>query len=172
VNNRQAEGTWRSFEYNFQWRDLIPRRFASSPYACDASADIVCQAGSNLKHSLSYDYRMNHINCNDPLNPTEGYDCSYNVELAGPPGDVGFFKWQGASSLHIPLSRRTGAALHWFSQAGFVKSLEFGGLCHDRTYISDRFFVGGPLQLRGFQPPGIGPRAETVRVVCSVLFWI
>ena len=35
------------------------------------------------------------------------------------------------------------------------------GACVDLLGVSDRFFLGGPMQFRGFVPAGIGPRAKT-----------
>jgi outer membrane protein insertion porin family len=134
----------------------MPRRFPKSPFACDASPDIVAQTGRSIKHSLLYEYRMN--------NKLDGVDLSCSAELAGPPGDVGFAKWEGAVSYTLPLSPTPsvdGVSLHFSFHSGFVKPLRFGGLCRDSLCVSDRFFVGGPLQLRGFHPSGIGPRADT-----------
>lgn len=35
------------------------------------------------------------------------------------------------------------------------------GISNDlRIGISDMFYIGGPLSVRGFQPRGIGPRSE------------
>jgi len=81
------------------------------------------------------------------------------MELAGPPGDVGFWKFNGGYNFHIPVN---GIVLHGSLFTGLFKSISFGGLCNiqstSNSFISDRFFVGGPMQLRGFQPAGIGPR--------------
>jgi outer membrane protein insertion porin family len=125
----------------------------------DASPEIVSQAGPSLKHSLSYEYRTNGRDCDDRFNPTLGMDVHGKVDVAGPPGNVGFVKMQGGASLNMPLFGPW--ALHGSFQAGILRSLAFGGLCGPAS-ISDRFFVGGPMQLRGFVPAGIGPRAKTV----------
>jgi len=130
---------------------------------------------------LEYNYKMNNSACNDRFNPTEGYDLHYNVELAGPPGDVGFLKCSGGVALHIPVvpeeqrqghSRQqqnasllhqlcSGLSFHASLNGGLIRPITYGGLCSPVTNLADRFFVGGPLQLRGFLPAGIGPRAET-----------
>jgi outer membrane protein assembly factor BamA len=86
-------------------------------------------------------------------------DVHGKVEVAGPPGDVGFVKMQGGASLNVPLPGTW--ALHGAFQMGILRSMAFGGLCGPAC-ISDRFFVGGPMQMRGFVPAGIGPRAKTV----------
>ena len=145
------------------FRDLIPRRHATLPYAMDASPEIVSQAGPSLKHSLSYEYRTNGRLCDDWLNPTYGVDVHSKVEVAGPPGDVGFVKLQGGASLNVPLPASW--AFHGAFQTGILRSLSFGGLC-EPAGVSDRFFLGGPMHFRGFVPAGIGPRAKTVSEVC------
>lgn len=148
------------------FRDLIPRRHATLPYAMDASPEIVSQAGPSVKHSLSYEYRTNGRLCDDWLNPTYGMDVHSKVEVAGPPGDVGFVKWQGGASLNVPLPASW--AFHGALQTGVLRSLPFGGLCGPPC-VSDRFFLGGPMHFRGFVPAGIGPRAKTVREVSPIM---
>ena len=156
----QAQGGYSGVDWSLLLRDLIPRRHATLPYAMDASPEIVSQSGPSLKHSLSYEYRTNGRYCDHRLNPTSGMDVHGKLEVAGPPGDVGFFKMQGGASLNVPLPGTW--ALHGAFQMGILRSLAFGGLCGPAS-ISDRFFVGGPMQMRGFVPAGIGPRAKTVR---------
>lgn len=133
----------------------------------DASPEIVSQTGPSLKHSLSYEYRTNGRNCDDRFNPTHGVDVHGKIEVAGPPGNVGFVKMQGGASFNVRLPWTW--ALHGSVQAGMLRSLAFHGLCGPAS-ISDRFFVGGPMQLRGFVPAGIGPRAKTVSKM--VLVWV
>jgi outer membrane protein insertion porin family len=111
---------------------------------------------------LSYEYRTNGRHCDDRFNPTDGVDVHGKIEVAGPPGNVGFVKMQGGASFNVPLPWTW--ALHGSVQAGMLRSLPLHGLCGPAS-ISDRFFVGGPMQLRGFVPAGIGPRAKTVSKV-------
>ena len=168
----KVSGVWKSLTYNLSFRDILPRRNPTLPYACDASPDIVSQAGPNLKNSLQYMYRTNGEYSNDRFNPTEGLDSFLKVELAGPPGDTGFLKLEGGYAFHMPLfskpvtvdvgqkQTKHGLTLHASLNGGIMKTLNFGGLCHNTSLVPDRFFAGGPLQLRGFQPSGIGPRAN------------
>lgn len=156
---RQARHGYVGLDWTLLFRDLIPRRHATLPYALNASPEIVSQSGPSLKHSVSFEYRTNGRLCDDWLNPTFGMDVNGKVEVAGPPGDTGFVKMQGGASLNVPLPQS--CAFHGSVQAGILRSIPFGGLCGPAS-ISDRFFVGGPLHLRGFLPAGIGPRAKTV----------
>ena len=135
------------------------------PYELDASPEIVAQSGPSVKHSVQYEFRTNGSLCDDRFNPTAGLDLRTSLELAGPPGDVGFIKGEGGLAGHMPLSDDgDGLSLHGSLQTGFLQALGFSGLCGPPT-VSDRFFVGGPMQLRGFVPSGIGPRAKTVRTI-------
>ena len=162
-----ADGIWKSLHWTAVWRDILPCRFLNAPFACDASSNIIAEAGPSLKHSLSFEYRLNGKYLDNRLAPTRGFDFSSTTELAGPPGDVGFFKMHKFLSYHIPLHMNVigvnlPLAIHSSLSAGLIKAIDFGGSFNCHTPISDRYFVGGPLQLRGFEATGIGPRAETV----------
>jgi outer membrane protein assembly factor BamA len=139
-------------------RDVVPRKDSKLPYAADASPEIVAQSGCSLQHSLKWELRTNGCWTDDRYQPTAGVDAHIQAEVAGPPGDVGYAKAQGGSALHWPLSNAV--SLHATCAGGVLQSLSFHGLCRPPT-ISDRFFVGGPMQLRGFLPAGVGPRSKT-----------
>lgn len=167
-----------AFEWMTVLRDIVPRRHMILPFAFDASPAIVSQSGPSVKNSFLAEFRTNgsHLTktvlghdgeqmyeglTQHPLQPTSGLQAHAEVELATPPGDVGFFKCQSGASLHLPIiqdSINNHMAMHLSLNAGYLHSLSFGGLCRPAT-ISDRFFIGGPMQLRGFSPAGIGPRA-------------
>ena len=60
-------------------------------------------AGTSLNHSLSAGLYLNG-NCTDDVqNPTEGYDAHIMGKVAGPPGDVGYWKLKGGWTCHLPL---------------------------------------------------------------------
>mmetsp|Transcript_14613 Transcript_14613/g.40611 ORF Transcript_14613/g.40611 Transcript_14613/m.40611 type:complete len:586 (-) Transcript_14613:319-2076(-) len=161
-------------DWSLGLRDIVPRKHAEIPYAADASKEIVMQSGPSLLHSLKWEARTNGSSVDDRYQPTVGVDVHASTELAGPPGDVGFVKAQGGIALHVPLdgdvdefgnfipsknpSLLNRISFHATACGGLLKPLSFGGLCNPPT-ISDRFFVGGPMQLRGFLPAGIGPRS-------------
>lgn len=42
--------------------------------------------------------------------------------------------------------------------AGLVRALGWSG--SDRVHLSDRYFAGGPLNIRGFNISGVGPRSD------------
>lgn len=157
-------------------RDIVPRKHPELPYACDASPEVVVQSGPTLIHSLRWEARTNGGSTDDKFQPTIGADGFCLAELAGPPGDVGYAKAQGGGSIHIPLGGELDEfgnysnnnpisfldriSLHASCSGGVLQPISYNGLCRTPT-ISDRFFVGGPMQLRGFLPAGIGPRSKT-----------
>ena len=152
------EGGYAGLDWSLVFRDIIPRRSTKLPYECDASPEIVAQSGPTTKNSLTWEYRTNGCHTDNRFNPTTGADFHTKLEVAGPPGDVGFVKAEGGFASHFKLS--DSLALHASASSGILHALTFGGLCGAPT-VSDRFYVGGPMQLRGFLPAGIGPRAKT-----------
>ena len=167
-----ARDAYVGLEWSAAFRDVMPRRHPTLPFACDACPEIVAQAGPSWKHSLMYQHRLNNSLCDDRYNPTAGLDAHWAWEVAGPPGDVGFVKGTGGAALHVPVADTMGGiSLHASVNGGFIRPITYGGLCPATTSVSDRFYVGGPIQLRGFMHSGIGPRAETVCVLaCLCLF--
>ena len=154
VPSQEYEG----LEWTFVFRDIVPKRNPILPYTMDASPEVVSQSGPDTKHSLKLELRSNGTLTNDKFNPTSGFDWHTVLELAGPPGDVGFFKCHAGSAAHMPLGG--GLSVHASLSGGYIHPLSFGGLCGGPG-ISDRFYLGGPMSLRGFAPGGIGPRAKT-----------
>ena len=155
-----APGYYWGLDWQLSLRDVAPRKHAELPYACSASHEVVALSGPNLTHSLSWEVRSNGEYLDDRFQPTAGIDWFSKMEVAGPPGDVGFAKAQGGASIHIPLVAEGAVAVHGTCAGGFLQALDFKGMCKPPT-ISDRFFVGGPMSLRGFLPAGIGPRSTS-----------
>lgn len=162
ANPEMVEGGYNGLDWSLLFRDAIPRRHASQPFALDASPEVVSQSGPSVKHSVKYEFHTNGSSCDDRFSPSEGVDLHTKLELAGPPGDVGFVKWEGGVAGHMPVEGMSQLSIHGSLRTGFLNALSFGGLCGPPT-MSDRFYLGGPLQLRGFVPSGVGPRAKTVR---------
>ncbi len=155
-----APGYYWGLDWQLALRDVVPRKHAELPYAANASHEIVALSGPSLTHSISWEVRSNGEFLDDRLQPTAGLDWFSKVEVAGPPGDVGFAKAQGGASIHIPLLAEGALAVHGTCTGGFLQALDYKGLCKPPT-ISDRFFVGGPMSIRGFMPAGIGPRTSS-----------
>jgi outer membrane protein assembly factor BamA len=162
----QAPGLYYGLEWSTVFRDLVPRRHPTTPFAFAASPEIVSQAGPDVKHSLAVEFRTNDTFLDHASNPTAGVELHGKAELATPPGDVGFLKCHGGLSMHLPVLDAHDISLHGSLTGGLLQSLSFGGLCRPAG-ISDRFFMGGPVNLRGFMPAGIGPRATAPKGSCS-----
>jgi hypothetical protein len=149
-----------SLSWSFLLRDVIPRRTVDSPWLSAASPSILQEAGPSNKNSFVATLRTNGAflasdRGDQPvLNPTAGWQAYAEVEVATPPGDVSFAKVQTGLSSHLPVT--DSLSLHWMGQAGFLKSPLWGG--KGGATVSDRFHIGGPLQIPGFLPAGIGPR--------------
>lgn len=175
-------------EAGAQLRDSVPDRDASSPFALDCSTETAGDAGTTLKTSVRGGVHLNGSLVNDRYDPTSGLDGHIDGELALPPGDVGFVKVRAGAACHAPLravgealglagpadgegdGRReaataiTGPAVHGSLSCGVLRPLDYGGLCNasrpGSVPLSDLFHAGGPGQLRGFLPSGIGPRSS------------
>ena len=194
-------------EWSASLRDVLPKRCPTHPYRLDCSREVALGAGTSLKHSLSAGLYLNGCRVDDRRDPTVGYDAHVAGEVAGPPGDVGYWKLRGGASCHLPVGSLlrsistsakdddgtnatasgdtwnesacrddddgvTGMALHSSFNCGVIRPLAFGRSPGDANggamdvgsasslQPSDRFYVGGPGQLRGFLPAGIGPRSN------------
>ncbi|KAK0085898.1 hypothetical protein PV326_005755 [Microctonus aethiopoides] len=133
-----------NFQYEVVYRDIIAAK--------QASLRVREQCGPTLKsllrHICSIDKR------DDTIFPTSGNLVQFTSELAGLGGDIGFMKYelmlQSNWTPHEFLSFQLGA------QAGFLS-----GISNDmQINIADNFFLGGPMNLRGFARRGCGPHEE------------
>jgi len=116
---------------------------------------------SSIRHILTVD-RRDH-----PVFPTEGSQFRLTQEFAGLGGDIGFFKNEVEVQANVPLdglipfSKFFGPGVVFQStfHAGHTRRTEGGG--SDKTVtLSDNFFLGGPLSVRGFDLRGLGPSSE------------
>ncbi|KAK1948267.1 SAM50-like protein SPAC17C9.06 [Phytophthora citrophthora] len=145
---------------NVGWRDLLPRRDSKIPTAYRASPSILSEAMPSTKTSVKYVFTDD--NRNNMVYPTAGGLFKYTTEIAGLVGDVKFVKAEVEGQKHVAV----GPVLFGFPilnfslsyHVGTVKS--YGSEQHRPARISDRFFLGGPMNVRGFNHKGIGPRAS------------
>ncbi|KAK1128043.1 hypothetical protein K0M31_003534 [Melipona bicolor] len=110
------------------------------------------QCGPNLKSALRH---ICSIDKRDSLIfPTTGSLVQFSTEVAGLGGDIGFVKNE--------LTVQTNWTPHEYAtfQMGFQSGL-LRGISNDmKINIADQFFLGGPLNLRGFDMRGCGPRID------------
>ncbi|XP_037070529.1 sorting and assembly machinery component 50 homolog [Pollicipes pollicipes] len=142
---RSATDVTHSLRYDVAWRELACLDRAT-PF------DVRKEAGHSLKsavkHVLTVDKRDSSIF------PTEGALLRLNQELAGLGGNVGFLKHEAELQYNLPLP--FDVTLQGSLLGGHMKPMY-----PEKTYsICDRFFLGGPLNVRGFETRGIGPQSD------------
>ncbi|KAG5175848.1 sorting and assembly machinery component 50 [Tribonema minus] len=147
------------------WRDVMPRRHPTVPYAHAASLSVLRESRPSVRSSMRYAYTQDGRD--SPYVPTVGpYLQASHREAAVPPGDVSFLKGHIALQQHMsfvdlapiflsvnPLPISLGVCL------GLGAVRPFGSDAGKPARISDRYFLGGPMMLRGFKVAGTGPRA-------------
>lgn len=134
-----------SIEWNGLIREIAPASRVT-PFAIRESA------GYTLKSSLKFITALDKRD--DKILPRSGQFCQGSVEFAGLGGDVGFQKYSALLQMNYPLGPSITA------QATLDAGL-LGSFSQDKTFtLCDRFFLGGPLSLRGFQHYGVGPKSD------------
>ncbi|XP_043284944.1 sorting and assembly machinery component 50 homolog [Venturia canescens] len=144
VNPGGAGSLKHNFQYEAAYREITSFK--------QASFFVREQSGPSLKSALRYICSIDKRN--EKIFPTVGSLIKLTAEVAGLGGDIGFvkneFTMQNNWSPHEWLTFQLGA------QAGFLR-----GISNDmRVSITDQFFLGGPMNLRGFEMRGCGPRDD------------
>jgi len=122
-----------------------------------ASPSVVASAGDSIKNSLSH--TIVHDRRDDILLPTQGYMLKSMQELAGlGGGDVKFLKTTVEAQFIKTFEKLSQTHFVYGGRAGILWSLEKD--C--RTRITDRFHLGGPVDVRGFREFGIGPKDGSI----------
>ncbi len=133
-------------------RDVFgnPRRDANGNLikTCTASIQICSQIGRRLTSLVGF--TMVWDKRNDPIDPTRGFNVSFDQELAGFGGDVRFARSAISGDAYRGLIKNFILSAHL--NAGYITA--WGG---KDLRINDRYFKGG-LSFRGFDIAGIGPR--------------
>ncbi|GBG33292.1 Sorting and assembly machinery component 50-like [Hondaea fermentalgiana] len=153
------------------WRDVMPVRSASNQYEFAASGLILAQAKPSLKNSIFYTFTQDRRD--NPFGPSRGSFLQFRTEFAGMGGDAHFAKGEVKVQQFLPLFADviSGIALGFTFQAGVLCPLatprsaspdKLPGVGAS-THICDRFWLGGPLDLRGFNHKGAGPRTSPNR---------
>uniref|UniRef100_A0A8C4NLD6 SAMM50 sorting and assembly machinery component n=1 Tax=Eptatretus burgeri TaxID=7764 RepID=A0A8C4NLD6_EPTBU len=148
-----------SFDFNFPvWRTRHTVRWEAvwrelSCLSRTASFPVREESGHSLKSSLAHTMV---VDCRDStILPSKGVYLKVNQELAGyTGGDIRFLK----EEMELQLNR----SLPW---GCVLSSSLWGGLLmpfgERPSCIADRFFLGGPTTIRGFNMYSIGPYAES-----------
>ncbi|KAL0592363.1 hypothetical protein ABG067_000471 [Albugo candida] len=106
-------------------------------------------------------YQFQMDSRDNPMMPSSGGLLRFSTEVAGLFADVRFLKSQVEAQKHVTFGfgsqKKAALSLSLLSRLGAMKSTSSQS---SMSRISDRFFVGGPMSLRGFHYRGIGPRAS------------
>ncbi|CAO3657114.1 unnamed protein product [Mucor hiemalis] len=128
-----------------------------------ASATVRSQSGANQKSSVFHSFVRDQRD--DASLPTKGHFIGIYQELAGlgGRGDTSFLKHELNASYHQPLitDKKSDEAQLFLStsvRAGLFTSILDNGKGSKGPKVSDRFYLGGPLSVRGFKMGGIGER--------------
>jgi len=119
-----------------------------------ASPSVIASAGDTIKTAISHTITRDRRD--DSLLPTQGYILKSTQEYAGlGGGDVRYLK-ATAETQYIKTFYDLWPRTHFIAGArcGLMWSLEKNA----RTRLTDRFFLGGPTDVRGFREFGIGPK--------------
>ena len=150
-------GSKHEINYSGSWRQVTGLAENASPTVRGDAGDSV---RSSVSHTWISDGRDN------PLLPSSGYFMKSVSEIAGwgpLRGDVAFWKsemeTQLATPVPIPGMRNSGVTFTTGLRAGMLYPLTLAGQPQaQHSRINDRFMLGGPTDIRGFRPSGLGPR--------------
>ncbi|XP_034935710.1 sorting and assembly machinery component 50 homolog [Chelonus insularis] len=137
-----------ALKHNFQYEATYRHISAAK----QASFRVREQCGPNLKSALRHICSIDKRD--DTIFPTGGSHVQFTTELAGLGGDTGFMKYefglQSNWTLKDLFTFQIGA------QAGILREIN-----NDlEINIADHFFLGGPMNVRGFARRGCGPRHD------------
>jgi len=145
-----------NLQYEAVWRNLSCLSRTSSFAVREQSGHTLKSA---VRHILCVDRRDNTIF------PTEGTLFRLTQEFAGLGGNVGFFKNEVEVQANVPLGEDI--SLQGSFNAGLLKPSASG----EKTItLSDNFYLGGPLNIRGFDIRGVGPHADG-NSIGGTLYW-
>ncbi len=118
----------------------------------DSSAELKLEAGKRnvSKGTLRLDYDTR----NNFLYPSRGQRVVLTGDWAGLGGDTHFVKGELRRAQYFPVPYFTDHVFKWAVEAGAAE--EYGD--SQRVPIFDRFFLGGPNNLRGFRFRRAGPK--------------
>lgn len=144
-HNVQWEGVWRELNCH--------SRATTFPVREQAGHSVK----SSLRHVIHFDNR------DSTVFSTRGSLFRMVQELAGLGGDAGFVKHEVNYQMNLPIA--TDVVIQGTFHGGLMKRLNDEKL----IYICDRFFLGGPHTVRGFNLRGIGPHSDGQALGAQVL---
>ncbi|BES91824.1 Sorting and assembly machinery [Nesidiocoris tenuis] len=132
-----------NLQYEVDWRQLYP----SSKYAAfEVREDAGHKLKSALRHILTLDRRDN------PIFPVSGTMLKTTVEYSGLGGNINFLKGDLAMQWNVPLIKDV--ILQAGCNVGHMYKWD------ESHTVADNFFLGGPLDIRGFNFRSLGPQND------------
>eukprot|EP00096_Caligus_rogercresseyi_P010953 TRINITY_DN4150_c0_g1_i1.p1 TRINITY_DN4150_c0_g1~~TRINITY_DN4150_c0_g1_i1.p1 ORF type:complete len:449 (+),score=101.88 TRINITY_DN4150_c0_g1_i1:39-1349(+) len=147
VHNVSYEGVWRDLRVSGKDSAFAVREHSGHTFK------------SSVKHIFTVDKRDDHIF------PTMGSYFRANQEFAGLGGNIGFFKGEVELETNVPLIQDL--VLSMTLNGGTLKPYQNS---EKNITIADKFFIGGPMNIRGFEQRGLGHHIDGNSVGCSS-FW-
>lgn len=121
------------------------------------------QAGHTVKSALTHTWQKDTRD--DRVLPNNGYLVKVSQELAGLGGDAKFYKHD------VELSASKSLILDTVVQASLAGGIMKSLVMDEPVKICDKFFIGGPLTLRGFNFKGCGP-SEDGAALGGEAYWL
>ena len=161
-----------SFELEASLRDEVPS--ANKLYSA-ALGDVVKNAGEHVMGNASSSTKVSfrHVYSRDgrdcAVDPTSGQLLTHSTELALPFGTAQFLKLDSGYQYHrtigSSLYNKAGLTTSVCASAGLILPLDviLKGLDSSSSravHLADRYHLGGPLSLRGFDHYGVGGRCD------------
>lgn len=138
-----------SLRWDGTWRDLrCLNRSTALP--------VRLQAGHTLKSALKHTFKIDSRD--SAVLPNSGSLLKLTQELAGLGGDAQFLK----HDLELQFNRRLwlDTVVQLGLAGGFIMPVTWVGRPKSELHVTDKFFLGGPLTLRGFNMRSAGPEAD------------
>lgn len=116
------------------------------------SDNIICQSGSNFKSSIGYN--LVYDSRNDKLLPKIGKLLNIGLEYNG------LFKWNSYPYIKSTVQTQFTKKMD-FMKSWIIATNKFGFIFpfKNSNFILDKFFIGGPNDVRSFHLNGIGPKS-------------
>jgi len=128
-----------------QWRELSALN-SSTP------VEVRKESGHSMKTSILHSFVIDHMDI--PILPKAGKYLKLSEEVGVYSSKTGFWKEQMEAKICTTLAKKFTFELG--THAGFI--IPFGNTTD--VNICDKFFIGGPLSLRGFEYNSVGPCAN------------
>jgi outer membrane protein insertion porin family len=150
INNKIISVNEGFINHEFSIENII--RSVHSVDSKNASNNVLFHAGEDFKSSFIY--KFNYDSRDDKILPTHGSSLIINNEISGLSkyNTSSFIKQSVESSFAYTLSDRFSEIVNFSLRGGWLYSF------NKPSHLMDRFYIGGPNDVRSFFFNGLGPR--------------